>query len=204
VPLAPELLLLLVLPPLIYSSAVAMSWREFRFNLRPISQLAIGCVVFTTMAVAAATHLSMISAATRLQGIFFWAVLVYLIEGMVFLITGLQTRTVIMGIGGNSFSALAGSAAVVSVVVILGRFVWMFPATYLPRWLIPSIARNDPEPPCGWTAMLKRPIKPAFSEMSLVQPLYNPRQVDSSLKAVTSVRNGSSPAAISTPQVSAF
>jgi NhaP-type Na+/H+ or K+/H+ antiporter len=162
VPLAPELLLLLVLPPLIYSSAVAMSWREFRFNLRPISQLAIGCVVFTTMAVAAATHLSMISAATRLQGIFFWAVLVYLIEGMVFLITGLQTRTVIMGIGGNSFSALAGSAAVVSVVVILGRFVWMFPATYLPRWLIPSIARDDPEPPCGWTAMLKRPIKPAF------------------------------------------
>jgi O-antigen ligase len=32
--LAPELVLLLVLPPLIYSSAVAMSWKEFRFNLR--------------------------------------------------------------------------------------------------------------------------------------------------------------------------
>ena len=31
--LAPEFLLLLVLPPIIYSSAVAMSWREFRFNL---------------------------------------------------------------------------------------------------------------------------------------------------------------------------
>ena len=54
--LAPELILLLVLPPLIYSSAVAMSWREFRFNLRPISLLAIGCVVFTTLAAAAATH----------------------------------------------------------------------------------------------------------------------------------------------------
>ncbi|PZR91430.1 MAG: hypothetical protein DLM68_03390 [Hyphomicrobiales bacterium] len=54
--LAPELVLLLVLPPVIYASAVAMSWREFRFNLRPISQLAVGCVVFTTIAVAAATH----------------------------------------------------------------------------------------------------------------------------------------------------
>src|SRR3979409_1092592 len=54
--LAPELVLLLVLPPVIYSSAVAMSWREFRFNLRPISLLAVGCVVFTTIAVAAATH----------------------------------------------------------------------------------------------------------------------------------------------------
>ena len=54
--LAPESVLLLVLPPVIYSSAVAMSWREFRFNLRPISLLAVGCVVFTTTAVAAATH----------------------------------------------------------------------------------------------------------------------------------------------------
>src|SRR5260221_13875835 len=56
VELAPELVLLLVLPPVIYASAVAMSWREFRFNLRPISLLAIGCVVFTTVAVAAAAH----------------------------------------------------------------------------------------------------------------------------------------------------
>jgi NhaP-type Na+/H+ or K+/H+ antiporter len=57
VELDPELVLLLVLPPVIYSSAVAMSWREFRFNLRPITLLAFGCVVFTTMAVAAAAHL---------------------------------------------------------------------------------------------------------------------------------------------------
>src|SRR5438105_13600926 len=56
VELAPELVLLLVLPPVIYSSAVAMSWREFRFNLRPIALLAVGCVVFTTIATAAAAH----------------------------------------------------------------------------------------------------------------------------------------------------
>jgi CPA1 family monovalent cation:H+ antiporter len=37
--------LLLVLPPLIYSAGVAMSWREFRFSLRPIALLAIGCGV---------------------------------------------------------------------------------------------------------------------------------------------------------------
>src|SRR4030088_2600175 len=56
VELAPEVVLLLVLPPVIYSSAVAMSWREFRFNLRPIGLLAVGCVAFTTIAVAAVTH----------------------------------------------------------------------------------------------------------------------------------------------------
>src|SRR5271155_3473797 len=54
--LAPELVLLGILPPLIYSAGVAMSWREFRFNLRSITLLAFGCVMFTTCAVAAAVH----------------------------------------------------------------------------------------------------------------------------------------------------
>jgi NhaP-type Na+/H+ or K+/H+ antiporter len=73
-----------------------------------------------------------------------------LIEGFVFLITGLQARTLIAGIHGDSLSDLAISAAVVCAVVILARFVWMFPATYLPRWLIPAVARADPSPPWQW------------------------------------------------------
>src|SRR3982751_3721134 len=52
--LAPEFVLLVILPPLIYSAGVAMSWREFRFSLRPIVLLAFGAVVFTTCAVAVA------------------------------------------------------------------------------------------------------------------------------------------------------
>src|ERR1700678_1370540 len=54
--LAPDLVLVLVLPPIIYWDAVKMSWNEFRFNLRAITLLAIGAVVFTTVAIAAATH----------------------------------------------------------------------------------------------------------------------------------------------------
>src|SRR3954462_9283576 len=56
VELPPELVLLVVLPPLIYSASVAMSWREFRSNLRPIILLSVGCVIFTATAVAVATH----------------------------------------------------------------------------------------------------------------------------------------------------
>jgi CPA1 family monovalent cation:H+ antiporter len=96
----------------------------------------------------------MISSATRLQGIFFWDVLVYLIEGIVFLMTGLQARTLLVGLGTYSLSALAGSAAVVTVVVILARFVWIYPATYLPRWLFSAIARKDPSPPWQWPFVL--------------------------------------------------
>ena len=56
VELAPELVLLLVLPPVIYDAAVSMSWQEFRFNLRPISLLVVGCVLFTAVAIAASRH----------------------------------------------------------------------------------------------------------------------------------------------------
>src|SRR3981081_62410 len=54
--LAPELVLLVILPPLIYSAGVSMSWREFRFNLRPIILLAFGCTLFSAAAVAVAAH----------------------------------------------------------------------------------------------------------------------------------------------------
>src|SRR6185312_4634806 len=46
--------------------------------------------------------LRLISASTRLQGIFFWDLLIYLTEGLVFLVTGLQARTLISGINGYS------------------------------------------------------------------------------------------------------
>ena len=49
-------------------------------------------------------------------------------------------------IGTLTAGELLLSAAVISVAVIVARFVWVFPATYLPRWLVPAIARKDPAP----------------------------------------------------------
>jgi NhaP-type Na+/H+ or K+/H+ antiporter len=298
--LAPELVLLGILPPLIYSAGVAMSWREFRFNLRSITLLAFGCVVFTTCAVAAAVHwliglpfavgfvlgaivappdavaplaivrrlglprrlvvvlegeglandatalilyrfavaavstglfslrpgrrrfrthrcrrnrlrhrcrlgqpeiaalgarssrriaLSLLTpyaafllpqqlggsgvlatvaaglyvswngpllipAATRFQGIFFWDFLIYLLEGLIFLITGMQTRTLLDRMNGNLLYDLLIAALVTIVVVLVTRFVWMFPAMYLPRRLSRSLRRRDPAPPWQWTFFL--------------------------------------------------
>lgn len=54
--LSPELILFLFLPPLVYSSAWQASWREFRANIRPILQLAVGLVLFTTTMVAVVAH----------------------------------------------------------------------------------------------------------------------------------------------------
>src|SRR5258705_13003079 len=54
--LDPELIFLFVLPPLLFPAALFTSWRDFRVNLRPILLLAIGLVLFTTVAVAWLVH----------------------------------------------------------------------------------------------------------------------------------------------------
>ncbi|WP_263355688.1 Na+/H+ antiporter [Acidicapsa ligni] len=50
--LNPDLIFLVVLPPLLYSSAWATSWRDFRSNLVSIFLLAFGLVGFTVVGVA--------------------------------------------------------------------------------------------------------------------------------------------------------
>src|SRR5712671_355293 len=54
--LDPDLVFLFVLPPLLFPAALFTSWRDFRANLRAISLLAIGLVLFTTVAVAFLAH----------------------------------------------------------------------------------------------------------------------------------------------------
>jgi Na+/H+ antiporter len=297
--LPPELMLLVVLPPLIYSAAVAMSWREFRFNLRPIILLAVGCVIFTAFAVAAATHYTiglpwnvgfllgaivappdavaplaivrklglprrilvvlegeglandatalilyrfavaaiatgmfslpkaageftaivigealfgagvgwlslrarhrardpqieitlslltpyiaywipehfggsgvistvacglymswngplLISSSTRLQGIFFWDLVIYLIEGLLFLLTGFQMRSLFEKSKAFPLHDILSATALVTVMVIVARFAWVFPATYLPR-VLKRVRVRDPSPPWQWVFVL--------------------------------------------------
>ena len=290
--LPPELVLLVVLPPLIYSASVAMSWREFKSNLRPIILLAVGCVIFTACAVAAATHVLiglpwnigfllgaivappdvvaplaiarklglprrilvvlegeglandatalilyrfaviaistgmfslpqataefvaivtgevlfgaavgwlslrarhrvrdpqieitlslitpyiaywvpehfggsgviatvacglyiswngplLISSATRLQGIFFWDLVIYLIEGLLFLLTGFQMRLLFEKSKAFPLHDILFATVLVAAIVIIARFAWVYPATYLPRLLSKRLRARDPSP----------------------------------------------------------
>ncbi len=290
--LPPDLVLLVFLPPLIYYAAFGMSWQAFCRHLRPIVLLAVGCVVFTTVMVAAAAHwliglawpvafvlgaivsppdvvaplaiarrlgvpsritavlegeglvndatalvlfkfalaaaltgtfslvhatmtfaaivigetlygllvgwamlrlrhwaneplievtlslltpfvafwlphavggsgvlatvvaglyvgakgVELIRSKTRLQALFFWDFVTYLIEGAVFLLTGLQARAIIDGLEAMPWSQLLFYALAISSVAIIVRFVWVFPATYLPRWLSSRLRQREPAP----------------------------------------------------------
>src|SRR5688572_18516912 len=56
VELNPELVFLIFLPPLLYAAAWTTSWPDFKAARRPISLLALGCVLFTTTLVALMAH----------------------------------------------------------------------------------------------------------------------------------------------------
>jgi CPA1 family monovalent cation:H+ antiporter len=95
-----------------------------------------------------------ISPATRLQGFFVWDLTTYLIEGVIFLLTGLQARVVAETLDPGEWKQLAFEAGLVCGAVILVRFVWVFAATYLPRLLLPKLERRDPAPPWRWTFLV--------------------------------------------------
>ena len=54
--LDPDIVFIIILPPLLYDAASKTSWHEFRTAIRPISALAITLVFFTTVAVAITAH----------------------------------------------------------------------------------------------------------------------------------------------------
>ncbi|TFD49720.1 Na+/H+ antiporter [Cryobacterium sp. Hh11] len=86
--------------------------------------------------------------ASRLSQRSNWATVQFLLENSVFLLIGLQVRSIIEATSGDSLGAarIWGTCAVVFIAVLLLRPVWVFPAIYLPR-LIPKIRAADPAPP---------------------------------------------------------
>lgn len=73
----------------------------------------------------------LVSSETRLRMVGTWSTLIFLLEGALFLLTGMQFRSIIQGTPGlRGFHTLATAAAVTAAVIIL-RFVWTWPAIWL-------------------------------------------------------------------------
>ncbi|SCE70340.1 sodium/proton antiporter, CPA1 family [Micromonospora coriariae] len=99
----------------------------------------------------------LLSAASRLQVGAFWRLARFLLEGLVFLLVGLQLPDVLRDLN-EPLGSLTAITLAVLATVFLTRFVWVFPATYLAR-LVPRIRRRDPAPSpkfpivIGWAGM---------------------------------------------------
>jgi CPA1 family monovalent cation:H+ antiporter len=88
------------------------------------------------------------SARARISERLNWTTTQFVLENSVFLLIGLQVRDVLddvskSSVGGGRLLLICGG---VLLAAIVSRFVWVFPATYLPR-LIPAVRRVDPAPP---------------------------------------------------------
>jgi monovalent cation/hydrogen antiporter len=87
------------------------------------------------------------SATTRIQAMAVWNVLIFVLNGLVFVLIGLQLPAVLQSLAHGPVVRYLEIAGAVCAAVIVARFLWVFPATYLPR-LPMWVRRKDPYP--GW------------------------------------------------------
>ena len=91
---------------------------------------------------------------TRLQGDAVWEIVVFLLNALLFGLVGLQLRPILDSLSGRSTGSLIADAAIVTATVILTRLVWIYPATYVPRFLFRRIRERDPYPPWQYPTLL--------------------------------------------------
>jgi monovalent cation/hydrogen antiporter len=91
---------------------------------------------------------------TRLQGDAVWEILTFLLNGLLFGLVGLQLRPILDSLHGRSTGSLLADGAVVSLAVIVTRLVWVYTASYVPRWMSARIRARDPYPPWQYPAMI--------------------------------------------------
>jgi monovalent cation/hydrogen antiporter len=104
---------------------------------------------------------AILDAENRMEAQAVWRSAVFLMEAAVFILIGLALRKVIEELGGfgPTLTSALPQALIVTAAMITARFIWVFPATYLPRLLIPSLRARDPYPPAsipviiGWAGM---------------------------------------------------
>ena len=83
---------------------------------------------------------------TRLQANAVWDTMIFLLNGLIFILIGLQLPTILGKIHDHSLATLIGYGAIVSVATILIRIIWVFPGIYLPHWFSKRVRENEPKP----------------------------------------------------------
>jgi Na+/H+ antiporter len=100
-----------------------------------------------------------ITASTRLQAGAMWGMIDFLLNGLLFILVGLQLRPILDSVVGLHLPRLLLQALLLSLTVIAARILWVVVVTYLPRLLNKHLRERDPVPPwqqiaiVAWTGM---------------------------------------------------
>ncbi|TRW27327.1 Na+/H+ antiporter [Flavobacterium zepuense] len=95
---------------------------------------------------------------SRVMSTTVWDVVTYILNGLIFILIGLQLRQIMDGMGDYSKVSLALWGVAISFVVIVVRFFWVIPAAMLPRYLSKKIRTTEEFDPrnlvvFGWAGM---------------------------------------------------
>jgi CPA1 family monovalent cation:H+ antiporter len=86
------------------------------------------------------------TAESRIQVQAVWNTFEFLMNCIAFILIGLQLNDIVAGIRSVPKEQLGWLALAVCLTAVVTRFLWVFPATYLPRLLNPVLRREDPYP----------------------------------------------------------
>lgn len=104
-----------------------------------------GVLAVVTSGLYLSWHSSQIfSHQTRLQAYSSWSTAVFLLNGVVFILIGLQLPGILESLDDVAFMTLLKYGAIVSLAVIMGRILWVYPAAYIPR-LSKRVRKREPE-----------------------------------------------------------
>jgi monovalent cation/hydrogen antiporter len=83
-----------------------------------------------------------------------WGFVEFVLTALVFVLIGLQLRGILERLEQYDPYQLAGLGLAVSAALILSRFAWLFPATWLPWLFSPNLRERDPMPPWSHPTVL--------------------------------------------------
>jgi CPA1 family monovalent cation:H+ antiporter len=102
---------------------------------------------------------SAVAPATRIQARAVWDLLIFMLNGVIFILIGLQLGALRAAMPSGRFGPVLLAGLVLSLVAIVVRLLWVPLAATLPRWVSAALRKRDPMPPwaniflISWTGM---------------------------------------------------
>ena len=104
---------------------------------------ASGVIAVVVCGFFVAWRIHSVAADTRYQLFTVWRLLAYLIDGFSFVLIGVEVTRIFGADGIHAAGSVLLAGAVITVVIVLIRALWVFPGAYLPLWLSPRLRRHE-------------------------------------------------------------
>ncbi|WP_212000255.1 Na+/H+ antiporter [Chitinophaga sp. HK235] len=98
------------------------------------------------------SHAIFPNGATRMQMLGVWSTLIFVLNGIIFILIGLELPTIIHSLGDYSIADAIRYGVIIAFLTILVRLLWVYPGAFIPRMLSKKIREREPSP--GWKGPL--------------------------------------------------